>query len=196
MMRKHKISLDFTSLLDIMMIILFFFLINFKFSADESKAEAAAEVENANIRAEQLEEDRRRFEEEKEEWKKEAEREIDKLREADKNAAENAQALYDFQNGRILKIALDMTSRSDWEITVYSGETPIGEILSENSENISGGIVDILDSGGFQREDVIIGIFMYDPTNTGSGSIPEEFIPQIKEVRGVYENFYCAEVRK
>lgn len=195
-MRKNKISLDFTSLLDITMIILFFFLINFKLSADETKAEAAARIGEATAAMEQLEADMRQFEEEKEEWQREAEREMSKLREADKNAAENAQALLDFQNGKILKITLDMTSRSDWKITVYSGDTAIGEILPENSGDISGEIVSILNSSGFQNEDVIIGVFMYDPTNIGSGRIPEDFIPQIKEVCGVYENFYCAEVRK
>lgn len=194
-MKRHKISLDFTALLDITMIILFFFFINFKLSADETKAEAVARAEEANTRIEQLEADRIQFEEEKSEWQKEAERELEKLRRTDKYAADNAQALSDFQNGKILKIELDMTSRSNWKITVCSGEVRIGEILSEDSENIGAEIVNILGGSGYQRKDVIIGIFIYDPTNIGSGRIPEDFVPKIKEVGGAYENFYCAEVR-
>ncbi|MCM1328517.1 MAG: hypothetical protein NC253_03670 [Ruminococcus sp.] len=195
-MRKPKISLDFTSLLDITMIILFAFLVSFKFSADETQARAEAEIEKANAAAEQLETDRKRFEEEKEEWQKQAEKELEQLRKADKNAADNAEALLNFQNGAVFKIDLEMQSRSNWEITVYNGETPIAEILSENSENLGGEIVTVLDSQGFQRDDVLIGIFLYDPEDIGSATVREDFSPKIKDVSGAYENFYCAEVRK
>lgn len=194
-MRKPKISLDFTSLLDITMIILFFFLINFKLSADESRAQAAAEIEKANAAIEQLEADRNQFEEEKEEWQREAEKELEKLRSADKNAAGNAQALSDFQNGKLIKIELEMKSRNDWEITVSDGNVPLGEILSENSSDIGGELIGVLD-GAFQRDDVIIGVFLYDPDDIGSARVKEDFSQKIKDVSGAYENFYCAEVRK
>lgn len=196
MMRKPKISLDFTSLLDITMIILFFFLINFKFSADETKAEAEAKIEEANTRMEQLEADRKQFSEEKEEWQKEAAKELEKLRNADKNAADNAQALSDFQNGKLLKIELEMKSRINWKITVFSENIPLGEIISENSSDVGEELVRILDSEGFQSDDVIIGIFLYDPNDIGSAMVREDFSPKIKDVSGVYKNFYCAEVRK
>ncbi|MCM1381626.1 MAG: hypothetical protein NC192_06775, partial [Muribaculaceae bacterium] len=170
--------------------------VSFKFSADETQARAEAEIEKANAAAEQLETDRKRFEEEKEEWQKQAEKELEQLRKADKNAADNAEALLNFQNGAVFKIDLEMQSRSNWEITVYNGETPIAEILSENSENLGGEIVTVLDSQGFQRDDVLIGIFLYDPEDIGSATVREDFSPKIKDVSGAYENFYCAEVRK
>lgn len=195
-MKSRKIFLDFTSLLDITMIILFFFLINFKFSADEVKAEAAEQMEAAAALNLQLEEDRQQFEKEKEEWKSEAETELRKIREADENAADNAQALMDFQSGKILKIDLKMQNRSDWKITVFNGKSEIGEIFSENSENIGEEIILLLNDQGFRTDDVVIGIFMYDPSDIGSAWIIEDFISKIREINGIYENFYCAEVRK
>ena len=195
-MKRRKISLDFTALLDITMIILFFFLINFKFSSDEVKAEAAAQIEEAAAQSEQLEADRRRFEEEKAEWQKEAEREMEKLREADKNAADNAEALMNFQKGVLFKIDLTMRNRDDWDITVLNGNAVIGEVSSENCGDLKNEIITVLDNNGFKKDDVIIAVFMYDLHDNGSGHIPEDFLPQIKDVNGVYEKFYCAEIRK
>ncbi|MDE6600336.1 MAG: biopolymer transporter ExbD [Oscillospiraceae bacterium] len=195
-MKRRKISLDFTALLDITMIILFFFLINFKFSSDEVKAEAAAQIEEAAAQSEQLEADRRQFEEEKAEWQKEAEREMEKLREADKNAADNAEALMNFQKGAVFKIDLKMRNRDDWDITVLNGNTVIGEVSSENCRDLKNEIITVLDSNGFKKDDVIIAVFMYDLHDNGSGHIPEDFLPQIKDVNGVYEKFYCADIRK
>ncbi|MDE7302195.1 MAG: biopolymer transporter ExbD [Oscillospiraceae bacterium] len=195
-MKRRKISLDFTALLDITMIILFFFLINFKFSSDEAKAEAAAQIEEAAAQSEQLEADRRQFEEEKAEWQKEAEREMEKLREADKNAVDNAEALMNFQKGVLFKIDLKMRNRDDWDITVLNGSTMIGEVSSENCMDLKNEIITILGNNGFKKDDVIIAVFMYDLHDNGSGHIPEDFLPQIKDVNGVYEKFYCAEIRK
>ena len=195
-MKRRKISLDFTALLDITMIILFFFLINFKFSSDEVKAEAAAQIEEAAAQSEQLEADRRQFEEEKAEWQKEAEREMEKLREADKNAADNAEALMNFQKGMVLKIDLSMKNRDDWDITVLNGNTVIGEVSSENCTDLKNEIITVLYNNGFKKDDVIIAVFMYDLHDNGSGHIHEDFLTQIKDVNGVYEKFYCAEIRK
>lgn len=195
-MKRRKISLDFTALLDITMIILFFFLINFKFSSDEVKAEAAAQIEEAAVQSEQLEADRRQFEEEKAEWQREAEREMKKLREADKNAADNAEALMNFQKGVIFKIDLTMKNRDDWDITVLNGSAVIGVVSSENCADLKSEIITVLDNNGFKKDDVIIAVFMYDLHDNGSGHIPEDFLPQIKDVSSVYEKFYCAEIRK
>lgn len=195
-MKRRKISLDFTALLDITMIILFFFLINFKFSSDEVKAKAAAQIEEAAAQSEQLEADRRQFEEEKAVWQKEAEKEMEKLREADKNAADNAEALMNFQKGAVFKIDLKMRNRDDWDITVLNGNAVIGEVSSENCRDLKNEIITVLDNNGFKKDDVIIAVFMYDLHDNGSGHIPEDFLPQIKDVNGVYEKFYCADIRK
>ncbi|MDE6710747.1 MAG: hypothetical protein K2J76_09700, partial [Oscillospiraceae bacterium] len=110
-MMKRKISLDFTSLLDITMIILFFFLINFKFSVDDIKAEANGQMEAAAAQSERLEADKQKLEEEKEEWRKQADAELEKIREADEKAADNAAALLNFKNGAVINIDFDINDR-------------------------------------------------------------------------------------
>lgn len=192
-MKRNRIFLDFTSLLDITMIILFWFLINFKNTADAIKNEAAEQTAQAQVYAAELEEDRKAFELEKEEWRREADNEMEKIREADKNAADNAQALMNFQNGSVLTIKLDIESRKNWIITIGNGNSKIGEISSDNSSDLTAELTEILNTAGFESDDVIIGVLMYDSSDTGS-YYKRDFENSIDEVREEYKQFYCSSI--
>lgn len=192
-MKRNRIFLDFTSLLDITMIILFWFLINFKNTADAIKTEAAEQTAQAQVYAAELEEDRKAFELEKEEWRREADNEMEKIREADKNAADNAQALMNFQNGSVLTIKLDIESRKKWIVTIGNGNSKIGEISSDNSSDLTAELTEILNTAGFKSDDVIIGVLMYDSSDTGS-YYKRDFENSIDEVREEYKQFYCSSI--
>lgn len=199
-MKRSRISLDFTSLLDIMMIILFFFILNF----NNAQAEAYQKIDDYNNQAEQLEADKQQFEKEKEEWQKQADAELEKMREADKKAADNAEALINFQKGVFFKIDLKMESETEWKINIFNGDIPISELSSDvfgniNSFDIKNELITILDENGFKEEDVIICIFMYDPSDKGTSRITDKgnLIEKIKSVgKDKYENFYCADIKK
>lgn len=190
-MMKSKISLDFTSLLDITMIILFFFLINFKFSVDDIKADADRQAEAAAQQAEKLEYDKKQFEKEKSEWQSMVEAELKNIREADEKAADNVEALINFKNGDVIDIALDMKGRSEWEMTFYRGTVALGTISSDDGRDIRDWTVTMLNREGFKSDDVIIGVFKYNKNNYGS-----KFAENIyKEARGadyIFKNFYLA----
>ena len=192
-MKRNRIFLDFTSLLDITMIILFWFLINFKNTADAIKTEASEQSAQALSYAAELEEDRKEFELEKEEWRKEADSEMERIREADEIAAENAQALMDFQDGAVIIIKLDIESRKKWTVTVKNGSSKLGEISSDTSADLTAELIGILDSAGFKSDDVIIGILMYDSSDTGS-YFKSEFEDSINEVHKEYKQFYCSSI--
>lgn len=206
-MKRNRIFLDFTSLLDIMMIILFFFILNFKASADNANANAATAQAAYELKEEQLEEDKKKFEEEKEEWQKQAELEMGRIKSANENAAANAEALLNFQKGIIFKIDLEeIESETDWKIKIYNGDDKksIGEFSSDafgniNSFDIKKELIDILDKNGFNEEDVIICIFMYNYGGKGTSQIADEgnLIERIKAVsEDKYKNFYCADIKK
>lgn len=197
-MMKRKISLDFTSLLDITMIILFFFLINFKFSVDDIKAEADQQMEAAAAQSERLESDKQKLEEEKEDWQKQAEAELKKIREADEKAADNAEALIKFANGDVINIDLDIQTKSNWEITVSRGEAVLGVISSPEDADgkdmkayINDEIIRLLNRERFSKDDVIIGIFKYNKQSYGSRHA-ESMYEDIKEVEYNFTNFYLA----
>lgn len=188
---KTKISLDFTSLLDITMIILFFFLINFKFSVDDIKADADRQAEAAAQQSEKLEYDKQEFEKEKADWQRMVETELKNIREADEKAADNVEALINFKNGDVIDIALDMKGRSEWEMTFYRGTVVLGTISSDDGKDIRDWTVTMLNHEGFKSDDVIIGVFKYNKNNYGS-----KFAENIyREARGadyIFKNFYLA----
>lgn len=191
-MMKRKISLDFTSLLDITMIILFFFLINFKFSVDDIKAEASAQMEAAAVQSERLEADKQSLEEEKEAWQKQAEAELDKIRETDKNAADNAEALLDFKNGYFISIDLEINKENVWKMTVRRGETEIGTIASSDNPNISDEFVTMLNREKFKKDDVIICVFKYNKKSFGSRYADNIIFKELKEAEYNFTNLYLA----
>lgn len=203
-MKRNKILLDFTSLLDITMIILFWFLINFKNTADTVMAQAAEQVERAESYASEqieqaekkeseLEESRREFELEKEEWRKEADAEMEKIRDADEKAADNAQALMDFQNGTVLTMDLDIESQNVWTVKIKYENQLLGEISSESSEDLVEELIEIMESCGLKEDSVIIAILMYDSSDKGS-YFKKDLEESIDRVRDVYKQFYCASI--
>lgn len=189
---KRKISLDFTSLLDITMIILFFFLINFKFSVDDIKAEASAQMEAAAAQSERLEADKQSLEEEKEAWQKQAEAELEKIRETDKNAADNAEALLDFKNGHFISIDLEINKENVWKMTVRRGETEIGTIASADNPNISDEFVTMLNREKFKKDDVIICVFKYNKKSFGSRYADNIIFKELKKAEYNFTNLYLA----
>ena len=188
---KRKISLDFTSLLDIIMIILFFFLINFKFSVDDIKAEADSQMEAAAAQSERLEAEKQKFEEEKEEWQRQADADLKKIREADEKSADNAEALLKFKNGDIINIDFDINERYQWEMTVSRGEAVLGVISSSDDADIKDEIVTMLNRERFKKDDVIIGVFKYNKKSYGS-RFAEKIFKEVKEVEYNFTNFYLA----
>lgn len=188
---KSKISLDFTSLLDITMIILFFFLINFKFSVDDIKAEADRQKESVAQQSEKLEYDKQEFEREKAEWQRAADAELKNIREADKNAADNIEALIKFKNGDVIDIALDIRDRFEWKMTFSRGTAVLGTISSDDGKDIRDWVVTMLNREGFKSDDVIIGVFKYNKNNYGS-RFAEKLYKEAREADYIFKNFYLA----
>ena len=185
-MKRNRIFLDFTSLLDIMMIILFFFILNF------NNAQA-----DYNNKVEQIKVEKQDFEIEKEEWQKQADAELEKIRETDEKAADNAQALIDFKNGHFINICMDVkvdiNEMVSWEITVSRGNTPIGTISSAGNPDITDEFVTILNKERFKKDDVIIAVFQYDIQSEGSHYARNVVFKKLKEAEQNFTNLYLAE---
>ncbi len=193
-MKKNRIFLDFTTLLDITMIILFWFIIKADASANEAKAQAQEQI--ASIAAEAKKE-HNEFELEKENWRKEADTEMQRLMSADENAARNQQALSGLEKGNIIHIQLDVHEKDNTtvpHIKVFKGKTNIGEFDIDKTENVTEKLINILDNSGFTKDSVIIGIFEYDGDQHGTASVivSDPIGEPIKAVTEEYPYFYCA----
>jgi hypothetical protein len=116
-MRKKDVILDFTPLLDIILIILFFFILYSVFNVKESeeRAEQARMAYEDKLDALDAEEARLGAE-----W--------ERLRALDENAARNQQALIAFDNGSMLSFNLQKEDDNDaWRLSATRKRSADGE---------------------------------------------------------------------
>ncbi len=190
-MKRNRIFLDFTTLLDITMIILFWFIIKSDASANEARTQAQEQIASISSEAEQ---EHIEFELEKENWRKEAESELERIKSADENAAKNQQALAGVEKGNIIHIQLDITEEQIPHIKVFYGKKNIGEFDISSAKDATGELTGIFENAGFAKDSVMIGIFEYDGNQEGTASvmISDPIEGPIRAVSEEYPYFYCA----
>ena len=199
MRNKYKdVVLDFTSLLDVILIILFFFILYTAFNvekaelrADEARSEyeelsAALEDERAQIGQERL-----RIREEEDELQAE----WDRILALDENAGRNQQALIAFNNGAMLSFNLRKEDDSEaWRLSATRKDTPtseeerVGEVLP--GEELSASILRIIDAAGFAEDDVLIVTFTYNGNVIGTHRLYVEIMKAFQEIQSVRKNVY------
>lgn len=199
-MKRSRISLDFTSLLDITMIILFWFMIKYKASAEEVRNKAQEQISSVQAIAAQLEEEKTAFEAEKENWQKEADAEFERIKNADENAAKNQQALSEFDKGSVIYIKLDSETDSSgnkkWFLNIENGKEHMGRFEFEKNTDITAELTEIFRNSGFGKDDVMLGVFVYDGSQEGTAPIlyTSSAEKHIKAVSEEYPQFYCASI--
>ena len=158
-MKLREIILDFTSLLDVIMIILFFFVLY-----------STMDTEKAANKAKEAEQTYNHLIVEQQEINEEAQKDLERIKAADENAAVNQQALNAFDKGDFFTFRLDVAEQSDnWTLRVFFGRKQLGTILSQETDDIKGSIRDILEKSGFTTEDTYLCILSYDGQQYGNG---------------------------
>lgn len=183
-MKLREIILDFTSLLDVIMIILFFFIL---FST--------LEVENVTQSAEEArisyETQMEMQAEEQAVWRQQAEEEWERILQIDRNAAKNQQALVAYDQGRMLAFNLqDVESRNVWTLNILCGEEKLGSVTAEDSGELAEKMAELLTKAGLQTEDVIIGTLTYDGNSFGTAGAVPVIEDAIGEMQEMYSNLY------
>ncbi|MBP0957604.1 MAG: biopolymer transporter ExbD [Oscillospiraceae bacterium] len=176
MKMKREVILDFTSLLDVIMLILFFFVIFATLDTNDAKSEAKA----AQAEAEQQIADAQAEWKTADEAREKAEAELKKL-EQDKALAESIiiNGADDFKKALRLKLMLTYEN-DDWIITVNcpkeeKGEiryTELGKITNvrkrEDISEIAEDFRKLIDEYGYSREDAFLCDIMYYSDAPGS----------------------------
>ncbi|MBP5379852.1 MAG: hypothetical protein J6Y64_09975 [Ruminococcus sp.] len=183
-MKLREIILDFTSLLDVVMIILFFFVLYTSFDVEDISEKAKAAETSYN---EMIEEN----EKEQQEWREKASREWERILSADANAANNQQALSAYNDGAGVYFNLHNVEKSDvWSLSVLKGNKKIGEISSDDARYLKEKLRESLDSAGYSSGDVVIGTLTYD----GSAYGTEKAVPivenAIRDIQREYKSLY------
>lgn len=182
-MKIREIILDFTSLLDVIMIILFFFILFSTF-----------EIEEATNMANQTKAEYETKVDEAEAVLAEYEREKDKLLSIDKNAVKNQEALLQYQ-GQILTINLyDKFDDDTLYINIKKGENKLDEFIYTESVDMKTKLTDILKMTEFTNDDVIICNLTYNGDDLYSANAVKKIEKVVNDLQKEYENFYFAAI--
>lgn len=185
-MKIREIILDFTSLLDIIMIILFFFIL-FSTLDVENVSKSAQEAKSSY--ESQIAENQRK----QEAWQQKADEEWERIQNTDKNAAANQQALMAYNEGAVIALNMKNASSSDvWTLSVLSGNSRLGEI--ESGDNLESSLISLFEKAGLKTDDVIISTLTYDGNSLGTESSVPQIENVVKKIQKQYCNLYFAAI--
>lgn len=184
-MRKRDVILDFTPLLDVIMIILFYFIIycGQKVTTATEKQEQKAKAYEDTIATLQEQVDDAAASQAK------ADELLKHLQEDDAHSASNLQAITQFQAGGYLHLKLDTYN----QVLIIDTQTASqSEIALGTAQNIADDIKAFLRD--FPKEDTILGIFQYDGSAKDTRSTCKRIEEAFQLVREQYQYLYIAEL--
>ena len=182
-MRKRDIFLDFTSLLDVTLIIIFFFVLFSHLESEENKA--VTEEKTAQLQ-EQIEIAEAR-EEEASELISQLTQQIGIVKDSDERQAENMEAMLEYLTGKNLKIVLDLDG-AERVIRVDKDNEVVTEI--NINANVSTELLKAMELAGYTKEDTIFCDIVYDGLSNGSNKAYKIIMTALDEVKSQYPNMY------
>ncbi len=180
--KSKGIVIELTALLDVIMIMLFWVMMNVQ---DSSKSASTAAEKKAAAAEQRLEE----TQEELDIRNAQLERFKEILRNIDKNAADNQQALLGYESGML--VTLDIRYDDTGKLHIYNTSDKLGESELSSDTEITACIINALKKAGLEKDDVVLCALIYD----GSTSLYRDYKmvnSAVESVRSVYESFYCA----
>ena len=212
--RKKDLILDFTSLLDVVMLLLFFFILYSRLDVSKAEEQAKAAENNARIMVEKAEEQARehmeaadrqkiRYEElEQENMALKDELEND-IRIVNQVTSQEANEIINFNSGNNLKILLLASEKASVPMTVRAvlNQQVIGEcVVTEPRDDASYQANDVtaerligwLKDSGIKQDSVIMCDFVYRSRDSGSSEAYNKIIPLLDSLHSTYgySHFY------
>ena len=181
-MKFREIILDFTSLLDVIMIILFWFVLNYQNQAKQqiTQAEQAAAAAVAQAEAQQEQADA---------LAEQAQQAIAIMEEGNPAQAENNKAIIEFANNENISLNL-CPEEEGWYLKVCKGENQIGKISDRNPKGISSQLKKIFEEQGYAPDATMLCIFNYDGYAAGSDEAYAVVTQALREIQTGNWKFY------
>ena len=159
--RKNKgIVLELTSLLDVIMIMLFWVMTDVSASADSQKEDAKAQVQAVT---QQLEEQKQKSADELEKLREDMQKQIDeaykKAESINSNAAKNQQALDGYTQGMLISLDMRNENGSD-KLYISRNDEDIMTVTPD--EDISGRLISLFEGLGAADGEVMLAAVVYD----------------------------------
>ena len=187
MKRIREIILDFTPLLDVTLIILFYFILFSHMGAAE--AQQKADRERADAAAAQTA--AAQHMEEAEQLMQQAEFERRVLAEAGGNGAMLEQAVEEYAAGRNIKLLLTMNGKS-WTLRVRRGNARDTLAELHSAEDLSL-LTAALRKEEYQKDDIILCELIYDADEDGTNQAYQDVRQILEQVREAFPHIYISE---
>ncbi len=172
-MNNKDIILDFTSLLDVILIILFFFIMFSSMESDTKTKTAMAEAQAISDEAEyKLAE--------AEELKAQAEQELAELMDANERQGQDISAIFEFSKGQNFKFLLKPDGKS-WTVYVKKGD----ELQTK--------IEQLVEAAGVSADDTFLCELIYDASLAGSRNSYRVISGVFDRLKVKYTHFFLSE---
>lgn len=197
MKRTKEAVLDFSSLLDIVLIILFFFILfsymetgEAKEKADAAAAEAAAVSETADRREAEAEYKIK----EAETAKQQAMDELEAIRSVNRNAGANLEALQEFGKNECIVLRMDISSDGNSVVlSAFRDNEKLVDITSGPRSDLSSDIKAVISTCGYTADDTVLCSFIYDSSQRGSYSAYSNVQQAFRKAKDTYKSLYISE---
>lgn len=195
-MKKRQINLDFTSLLDVIVIILFFFIIfssletdNLKKDLEDKQQQVSAELEEAKAKNNKADE----LLGEAQKKNEQADKRLEEANSAVDRSGDNADAIKDFSENKNLKLHLDMNGENGWTLKFAKGEEIVKEIPKADISVMTGEVRELFKEQGYKADNTILIEFSYDATENGTTSAYLDTMKIINTLKNEYEHLFYSE---
>ncbi len=189
--KKNKgIVIELTALLDVILIMLFWVMMNTQSSGENIKEQAESQIAAAESR---LEAERESWEKEKEQILTDTSSQIDeawkKAENIDSQAAKNQQALDGYAAGLLVTLNLRYDGTSG-TLYVSDSSNEQGTINVTDENTMAEGIISQFENMGLERDSVVLCAMVYDG-DTALYRDVRTVTSAVDIVGEAYENFYC-----
>lgn len=195
-MKKRQINLDFTSLLDVIMIILFFFIIfsnletdNLKKDLEDKQQQVSAELEEAKVKNNKADE----LLGEAQKKNEQADKRLEEANSAVDRSGDNADAIMDFSENKNLKLHLDMNGENGWTLKFAKSEEIVKEIPKADISVMTDEVRELFKEQGYKADNTILIEFSYDATENGTTSAYLDTMKIINTLKNEYEHLFYSE---
>lgn len=185
-MKKKDILLDFTSLLDVTLILIFFFVIFSHFD----NVQSTAQIEDKESKLESQINDAAERESQAQELKEQLEYEIGIVQDADDRAKDNVEEILEFTKGTNLKLILVMQD-GKWTLVVSSKNEVISRIAA--GDDVEARLADALESADYAYGDTILCDFVYNGSQAGTVSAYRKITKAMEAIQEEYKYLYYSE---
>lgn len=185
-MKKRDVILDFTSLLDVTLIVIFFFVLFSHLDGQANKIKTEQKVQELELAIEKIKEREAEISRLSEQLNKE----ISIVRDYSGRHGSNLSELLDYNRSQNFKMILDMNV-TDWSIRVIDK----GEVIAiiKNKDRVGENIKKALLNAGYDNSETIFCDFVFDGSLPGTASAYRKIKEGIEDVIKEYNYLYTSE---